>query len=57
MLAVPTQPAFTCSNSTIETPEQCVKSVQSYQLKHQSDVIDVVLVSLLLTLNRFHKLF
>ena len=23
------QPAFTCSNSTMETPEQCVKSVQS----------------------------
>ena len=26
-----TQPAFTCSKSTIETPEQCVKSVQSEQ--------------------------
>ena len=24
-----THPAFTCSKSTIETPEQCVKSVQS----------------------------
>ena len=24
-----TQPEFTCSNSTTETPEQCVKSVQS----------------------------
>ena len=24
-----TQPAFTCTNSTMETPEQCVKSVQS----------------------------
>ena len=23
------QPAFTCSKSTMETPEQCVKSVQS----------------------------
>ena len=23
------QSAFTCSNSTMETPEQCVKSVQS----------------------------
>ena len=23
-----TQPVFTCSNSTIETPEQCMKSVQ-----------------------------
>ena len=26
-----TQPTFTCSKSTIEIPEQCVKSVQSYQ--------------------------
>ena len=25
----PPQPVFTCSHSTIETPEQCVKSVQS----------------------------
>ena len=24
-----TQPAFTCSESTIETPEQCMKSVQN----------------------------
>ena len=24
-----TQPAFTCSYSTIETPEQCAKSVRS----------------------------
>ena len=23
------QPTFTCSKSTLETPEQCVKSVQS----------------------------
>ena len=23
------QPAFTCSESTMETPEQCVKSAQS----------------------------
>ena len=23
------QPAFTCSKSTIETPEQCIKPVQS----------------------------
>ena len=23
------QPAFTCSNSAVETPEQCVKSIQS----------------------------
>ena len=25
------QPAFTCSKSTMETPEQCVKSVQSLE--------------------------
>ena len=25
----PAQPAFTCSKLTIETPEQCVKSVQN----------------------------
>ena len=24
-----TQPVFSCSKSTMETPEQCVKSVQS----------------------------
>ena len=39
------QPAFTCSKSTMETTVQCVKSV-----------IDSVLVSLLLTLKKFHKL-
>ena len=26
-----TQLSFTCSKSTMETPEQCVKSVQSYK--------------------------
>ena len=26
---IPSQPAFTCSKSTIETPQQCLKSVQS----------------------------
>ena len=26
-----TQPAFTCSKSTMETPEQCVKFVQIQQ--------------------------
>ena len=34
------------------TPEKCVKFIQSKQWRHQ-DVIDVVQVSLLLTLNRF----
>ena len=28
-LFIPFQPAFTSSNSTIETPEQCLKSAQS----------------------------
>ena len=36
------QPAFTCSNWVMETPENCGKSI---------------LVSLLLILNRFHTLF
>ena len=31
-------PEFTCSKSTIETPEQCVKYVQSQQQRHQNDV-------------------
>ena len=29
-LAIVTQPAFSCSKSTIETSEHCVKSVQSF---------------------------
>ena len=40
----------------METPEKCVKFVQSLQERHQSDVIYVVLVSLLLAMNRFHIL-
>ena len=53
------QAAFTCSKLTMETLEQCVKSLQSWQLRHQNDVkeVDVVLVSLVLTLNRFHPVF
>ena len=35
------------------TQDQYVKSVQSQQQRHQSDVNDVVLVTLLFTLNRF----
>ena len=32
-------PAFICSKSTMETPEQCVNYVQSYQdFKHYFDV-------------------
>ena len=38
-------------------PEECVKSVQSYQLRHQSDVNGVVLVPLFLTWDRFFTLF
>ena len=36
-----TQPAFTCSNSTKKTPEQCVKYVQSSKQRHQNNVDDV----------------
>ena len=49
--------AFSCPKSTIEKPEQCVNSFQSQQQRHQNDVRDIVLVSLFLTLNRFHRLF
>ena len=48
-----TQQAFTCSKSTIETLEKSLKYVQSYQWRYQKDVIEVVLVSSLLTLNYF----
>ena len=60
------QPEFTCSKSTMETPEQCVKTVQSWQFRKQNDVcskltikksdelIDKVLMSFSITLNRFH---
>ena len=41
----------------IETLEKCVKYVQSYQLKHQNNVNDFVLVFLFLTLNIFHAIF
>ena len=52
-----TQPAFTCSKLTIETPEQGLKYVQNYQKGHQNDAIGIVLVSLLLTFNIFQTLF
>ena len=35
------QLAHKCSKSTLETPEQCVKSVQSWQLRHQKDATDL----------------
>ena len=45
------------SKSTIEPLEKGLKYVQSYQWKHQNNVIDVVLVFLLLTLKIFHTFF
>ena len=50
LILVETQPAITCLKLTIETPEQCVKYVQSV-------LQSVVLMSLLLTLNMFLTLF
>ena len=43
-----TQLVFSCSKLTMETPEQCKKCV-----RHQNNVIDVILVSLFLALSRF----
>ena len=42
---------------SIETLEKGMKYVQSEQYRHQNDVSDIVLVSLLLTLNIFHTFF
>ena len=50
------QPAFTCSEPTKETPEQCVNLFKVNNKDTRDDIIDVVLVSLLLILNRFHTL-
>ena len=47
---------FSCSKLTLEILEQ-VKCVQSQQQRHQKDVIEVAMLSLLLTLNIFHTLF
>ena len=47
----------TCLKSAIETLEEGVKYVQDWQLKHQNNVNDVVLVFLLLTLNILHTFF
>ena len=41
-----------CSKSKLETPEQCVKSVQIQKERHHTDV-NVVLLSLFLSLNKF----
>ena len=48
-----TQQAFTSSKSTIETLEKDLTYVQCYQWRYQKDVIKVVLVFSLLTLNYF----
>ena len=40
-----TQPAFTCSKSVSETPERCVKFVQSQYQKHQNVVQNLFKVS------------
>ena len=54
--ALSAQLTFTCPKSTIETLEKGVKYDQSSQ-GHQNDSNDVILVSLLLTLNIFHTFF
>ena len=51
------QCAFTCSKSATETVEQSMKSVQSQEQRHQNNVNNVIVMSLLLILNRFHALF
>ena len=43
------QQSFTCSKSTMETPQLCAKSVESLN--------DVILVFLLLTMKWFHLLY
>ena len=57
MFNIINQQTFTYSKLTIETPEKVVKHVQSYYYRHQMDVNELVLVSLLLTLNIFLTLF
>lgn len=44
---------FTCLKSTIGRLEKDVKYVQSSQQRRQNDVIDVVVISLSLILNKF----
>ena len=46
-----TQQTFTCSKGTIETLEKGLTFVQSWQQRYQKDVIEVVLVTSLSTLN------
>ena len=47
----------TRTKSTIETLEKEGRYIQSQQQRDQIDVVEVVLVSLLLTLNIFHTSF
>ena len=47
----------TCLKSTAVKLAKGVKYVQSSLQKYNNDVIDIVLVSLLLTLNIFHAFF
>ena len=54
---IPTQLVFTCSKSILETLEKVGDMFSVNKKKHQNDVIDVVLVFLLLTLNIFHTFF
>ena len=52
-----TRQTNTCSKATMETLEKGVKYAQSWRKRHLKDVIDVVLVSLWLTLNIFCTFF
>ena len=52
-----THSTFTCSTSTMKTPGQCVKYVQSWHQRQKDDANEAVLLSLLPTLDRFHILF
>ena len=52
-----TQLALTGSKSTMKTTEGSVKPILCSQERQESDAIDVVLVSFLLTVNIFHTLF
>ena len=49
------QSAFTCSKLTIETLEQVVKYVQSYQSRHQNHVIFHIFQTLLQCLDELEK--
>ena len=51
------QPAFTCSKAIIKIRDQDVKYVQSTNKETSTMKNDIVLVSLLLTSNRFHRDF